>query len=251
MSFRILFSNLGYARGIDGSLWQHICRFNRHFYCSVPLQQQALSQARDIIRAEKPDLCCFVEIDQGSYHSAYFNQVKFLLDGDYRYFDVAEKYGPNSWLGRMPLHIGKSSAFMAKREFPFERRYFSSGSKRLIHHVDLPGGVSLFFTHFSLNGKIRARQFREMRALVQEKDRPVIIMADFNILRGFPELAPLLEGTGLKVMNRDKDYTFTLHRKAWVLDLCLCSESLVPALSLQIIPQPFSDHAALLVTGEW
>jgi endonuclease/exonuclease/phosphatase family metal-dependent hydrolase len=251
MAFKILFSNIGYARGIDGSLWQHICRFNRHFYCSIPLQQKVLIQVRDIMHAEKPDLCCFVEVDQGSYHSDNFNQINFLRDDDYRYFDVAEKYGPNSWLGRMPLHIGKSSAFVARQELAFERRYFSSGSKRLIHEVSLPDGIRLFFTHFSLHQKVRARQFREMRKLVEERKGPVIVLADFNIMRGFSELGPLLQGTDLKVLNRETDYTFTLHRMNWALDLCLYSAPLDGKLSLQIVPQPFSDHAALLVKGNW
>jgi endonuclease/exonuclease/phosphatase family metal-dependent hydrolase len=251
MAFRILFSNIGYARGIDGTLWQHICRFSRHFYCSVPLQQQVLSQLKDIIAAENPDLCCFVEIDSGSYHSAYFNQIRFLADSHYGFFDIADKYGPHSRLGSLPLHIGKSSAFMAKQPLPFEHRYFSSGSKRLIHHVDLPGGVSLFFTHFSLQARTRKRQFEEMKNLIRERRSPVIILADFNVLRGFSELDPLLDGTDLRVLNREGDPTFRLHRKAWALDLCLCSEDIAEKLSLQIVPQPFSDHAALLVQGNW
>jgi endonuclease/exonuclease/phosphatase family metal-dependent hydrolase len=251
MAFKILFSNVGYARGIDGTLWQHLCRFNRHFYTSVPLQQQVLTQLKNIVHAEKPDLCCFVEIDSGSYHSANFNQIGFLLDEDYRYSDVADKYGPNSWLGRMPLHIGKSSAFMARHDLPFERRYFSHGSKRLIHQVELPSGVSLFFTHFSLQKRVRERQFSEMRRLVKARDRPVIILADFNIMHGFSELKPLLREMDLAVLNKDTEYTFTLSRKSWVLDLCICSESIADRLRLQIVPQPFSDHAALLVRGDW
>lgn len=247
MGFRMLFSNIGYARGIDGTLWQHISRATRHLYCSVPLQQAVLLQLKGIVTTETPDICCFVEIDEGSIHSARFNQLGYLLDDDYRFFDCADKYGPNSWIGRMPLHIGKSSAFMAKRELPFERLYFSKGSKRLIHKVVLPQDIVLYFTHFSLQRKIRHKQFEELKKLMAADPRPVILMADFNIMHGFKELAPLLGGTDLRVLNKETDHTFQIHRSKHTLDLCLCSESLVDRLQLKIIPQPFSDHAALLV----
>lgn len=247
MGFKVFFSNIGYARGIDGSLWQHICRFNRHFYCSVPLQQEVLLQLKGIIDAEQPDLCCFVELDQGSPHSAGFNQLDFLVDGIYKHFDFADKYGPDSWMGRMPFALGRSSAFMAREKVEFEHRYFSHGSKRLIHQVELPDNVSLYFTHFSLSAKTRHRQLAEMRKIVEEETGPVIIMADFNIMNGFGELKPLIEGTDLQVLNKETDPTFMLYRYYRALDLCICSKSLVDKMTLRIIPQPFSDHAALLV----
>lgn len=247
MGFRILFSNMGYARGIDGTLWQHITRFSRHFYCGASVQQEALLQLKGIIRTENPDLCCFVEIDQGSLHSAYFSQMDFLLDGDYRHFDCAEKYGPGSWIGRMPLHIGKSNGFMAKESLKSGRVYFTHGSKRLIHKVELPQNIPLYFTHFSLHRQTRLKQFQEMRKLVQEDGRPFILLADFNIMHGFSELQPLLESTGFCVLNKETDTTFLLHRSFRALDLCICSDSLLDRLKLKVIPQPFSDHAALLV----
>ncbi|HYD18678.1 MAG TPA: endonuclease/exonuclease/phosphatase family protein [Patescibacteria group bacterium] len=251
MSFKILFSNIGYARGIDGTLWQHVGRFNRHFYCPVPLQQEVLMQVKGIVKNARPDICCFVEIDQGSMHSARFNQLTFLMDDDYRFFDIADKYGPGNWLAKLPLHTGKSSAFMSRTELPFDKHYFSKGSKRLIHKVAIPGGVTLFFTHFSLQRKVRLHQFQELRKLVEQQDGPVIVLADFNIMHGFKELQPLLENSDLIVLNDEHNPTFRLHRTEKALDLCICSKSLREKLDLKIIQQPFSDHAALLVEGNW
>ncbi len=251
MGYKILFSNVGYAKGIDGTLWQHVSRFHRHFYCSVPLQQEVLNQLRNIIGENKPDLCCFVELDEGSAHSARFNQFDFLREKDYSCHEIADKYGPNSWIGRMPLHIGKGNAFMAREKLVFKRLYFRNGSKRLIHEITLPRDVKLYFTHFSLNHGTRMKQLKEMNTIVREEKNPVIIMADFNILRGFKELSPLLDGTDLKVLNKETDHTFMLHHRKHTLDLCICSEQLASKMSLQIIPQPFSDHAAILAEGEW
>lgn len=247
MAYTILFSNIGYAKGIDGSLKQHVFRFGRHFYAGRSVQEQVLSQLKSIIALESPDLCCFVEIDQGSIHSAYVNQIRHLLDDDYRFYDIYDKYGENSFWSRLPLHKGKSNAFMAKTEIEFKRLYFEHGTKRLIYALDLPGNIRLFFAHFSLQKEVRIRQFEEVRRLVDEVPGEVMIMADFNIMEGFSELDVLLEKSGLKILNNEKEFTFTFHRRQLVLDLCLCSEALVARSGLEIIKQPYSDHAALLV----
>lgn len=247
MSYRILFSNIGYAKGIDGSLRHHLGLFGRHFYCALPVQEQVLGQMKAVINEEKPDLCCFVEIDQGSLHAARYNQIEALIDREYRYHDIAGKYGQQSWLARMPLHEGKSNAFIAKHKTPYKRLYFSHGTKRLIYRIALPGGIYVFFAHFSLQKRIRALQLSEMRKLVDQTEGEVIVLADFNVMSGFGELSPLLEGSGLTILNNEEDYTFTFHNLSLALDLCICSKSIARRTGLKIIPQPFSDHAALLV----
>lgn len=247
MPYRILFSNIGYAKGIDGSLRHHVERFGRHFYCTLPVQEQVLGQIKGVIDVEKPDLCCFVEIDQGSLHSARFNQIEALMDSEYRYHDIAGKYGQRSWLSRMPLHEGKSNAFLARHDTAFERLYFAHGTKRLVYRLAVPGDISVFFAHFSLKKKVRAMQFQEMRRLIEDTPGEAIVLADFNVMTGFSELFPLLKGSGLALLNREDEHTFTFHKFNLALDLCICSESLLEKTGLKIIPQPFSDHAALLL----
>lgn len=247
MTKKIFFSNIGYARGIDGSLWQHIAGAHRHLYCSIPAQQQVLMQLKSIITQENPDICCLVEIDRGSIHSGRFNQIEYLMDDDYRHHDIADKYGDNSLLGEMPLFQGKCNAFLSRENVAFQRLYFKHGSKRLIYSIELPDNIQLFFAHFSLQRAVRAKQFDELRNIVKTHGGETIILADFNIMNGFSELDALRQGTDLQIVNTDSDYTFTFHNMRKVLDLCLCSESLMDRLNLRIIPQPFSDHAALLV----
>lgn len=244
---RILFSNIGYAKGIDGSLEQHVRLFGRHFYAPLLHQQQVLGQLKSIISREDPDICCFVEVDSGSLHSANYNQLEALLDEKYPVHDVAGKYGDDSWLSRAIFHKGKSNAFVSKTKLDFERRYFTHGTKRLIYHLKLPGQVDLFFAHFSLERKVRVRQFAEMQALVKACKGEVIILADFNIMYGFSELAPLLKDTGLCVLNKENEYTFMFHKHELTLDLCLCSPRLAERAQLRVIDQPFSDHDALLL----
>lgn len=246
MSYKILFSNIGYAKGMNGSLWQHLAYFPRHFYTTHIVQRRVLEQLKQIIEAEDPDLCCFVEIDQGSIYMGRFDQIALLKDTRYKFHDISDKYGPKNLIGRMPFHKGKSNAFVAKTNLVFERRYFAHGSKKLLYSIVLPGDVVLFFAHFSLSRKVRLKQFDELKKKLSDNQK-IILLGDFNIMHGFAELDPLLLDTNLQLINRYNEPTFRFYRTHHVLDLCLCSKELIGKLSLKVIPQPFSDHAALLV----
>ncbi|MGE3770642.1 MAG: endonuclease/exonuclease/phosphatase family protein [Bdellovibrionales bacterium] len=247
MKHRILFSNVGYAKGIDGSLTQHVMRFGRHFYCPVPVQQQVLGQLKAIIHDQKPDICCFVEVDSGSFTSSYFNHLQYMTDEAYPFSDIADKYGEKSRLGRLPLFSGKSNGFLARENYAFDRIYFAHGAKRLMYRLRVSEDTTIFFGHFSLKYRIRQKQLEEMNSYVRATKGNVIVLADFNILNGLAELTPLLNETNLRIMNDESKHTFRFYNRQHVLDVCLCSEGLLPHAQLHIIPQPFSDHAALLL----
>lgn len=244
---KILFSNLGYARGIDGSLWHHVSRFGRHFYCPVPPQQLVLSQLKEIITREEPDLCCFVEIDQGARHSSHFNQMEALRDETYSHNDISNKYGTDHWFSRLPFHGSKCNGFLARNEYNFEKLFFRVGRKRLIYRIILPGGIAVYFAHFSLKAPVRVKQFEELQDILLHDGRPSIVLADFNIFKGFSEIDSLLKNTDMRLLNREGEYTFTFHKKRHILDLCLASADIAERVDLKIIPQPFSDHAALFL----
>jgi endonuclease/exonuclease/phosphatase family metal-dependent hydrolase len=247
MTQKILFSNIGYAKGIDGTLWQHISRAGRYLYCSVPTQTLVLNQLKALIKQESPDLCCFVEIDTGSMGTGYLNQVQFMLDEDYKFFDVANKYSRDNWRQHMPLSKGRSSAFISKQELVFDRMYFTHGTKRLMYRVVLPNNVHVFFAHFSLDRKIRVRQFKEVRSLIEQCPGDAVLLADFNIMYGFSELEPLIKDSNLRVLSKEEDHTFLFHDRRLALDLCICSAQLLDRIALKVVDQPFSDHQALLV----
>jgi endonuclease/exonuclease/phosphatase family metal-dependent hydrolase len=244
---RILFSNLGYATGINGTLRQHAGKAFRHAFQTKAMQHRTLAKFRAIMMHEDPDLCCLVELDQGSIHSAYFNQITALVCPQYPVFDIADKYGPNSRTSQLLFHRGKSNGFLAKSPQSFERLYFEQGTKRLIYKIALSTSLTLFFAHFSLKRQIRAGQFLEMRRLAEETCGDVLMFGDFNTLTGLGELAPLLDRNFLHLLNPSDKPTFRFHRWQHTLDLCLCSPSLLSACSLAVIDQSFSDHAALLL----
>lgn len=246
--YRILFSNIGYARGIDGTLVQHVKGFHRNFYTSRYHQEKILGQVRDIIDCCHPDLCCFVEVDQGSWSSAYLNHLDHISDDHYPVFDIADKYGDASYLNYIPFHKGKSNGFLSKNDVKFERLYLPYGSKRLIYKMHLPNNIVLYFLHFSLNKKTRAKQFSYMNGLIRDEKKPAMVMADFNIFTGFNELKILMMNTDLEIMNDEDHHTFLFYKRELALDLCLCSRSIIDKAELDIIDQPFSDHQALLVS---
>ncbi len=241
----ILFGNLGYARGINGDLAQHVRYMHRHFYISKACQKQALCKVREIIAKENPDLCCFAEIDQGSFPSSGFNQLEALINEDHCHFDIENKYGLSSRLRQFFMTKGKSLAFIAKHPFAFEKLYFANGTKRLIYRVALSENVTLFFAHFSLSKAARKKQILEARKLMLDTQGEVIFLGDFNILSGMEELTPLLADEF--VLLNDTRPTFKFHKRELVLDLCISTPGIADQAKLSIVPVPCSDHDALLL----
>ena len=81
---KVLFANLGYARGIGGSLGDHARYAYRYIWCPRRTQREAITGLKRLIRREDPELCCLVEIDRGSVNSAFLNQMDQLVDETWR-----------------------------------------------------------------------------------------------------------------------------------------------------------------------
>jgi len=248
MSFSILMSNLGYLRGINGCLAHHFRYAYRHIYCPRDVQEACIKQVIALIEQEQPDICCFVEIDKGSATTAKFNQLEALVSERYAFFDIENKYGPLSRLRALPLTKGKSNGFLAQRKMPYEKIFFTHGTKRLIYKISVAPGVTLFFAHFSLKKIKRKYQIEQTRELIKQTPGEIILLGDFNIHSGFGELAPLLHDNNLVLMNQEGTPTFRFHNLRLPLDLCICSQGIAKRAALKIIPQPYSDHEALLLT---
>lgn len=245
--YKILMGNLGYMRGINGALSQHLRYAHRHFYCSGAVQEKSLKLLSELIAQHDPDLCCFVEIDKGSSDSRHFNQLERLVNAKYPFSDIENKYGEGSRLRTFGLTKGKSNAFLSKRALPFQKIYFEHGVKRLIYRMQLAHDLTLFFAHFSLKEKVRVQQLRHARRLMDETPGESILLGDFNILTGFRELEPLTGDGSITLLNDADTPTFFFHKRKLVLDLCLATPGIAKRATLHVVPQPYSDHAALLL----
>lgn len=244
---KILFMNLGYARGISGSLMHHIRYAHRHLYCVPSVQKQSLNLFSGLMREEKPDIACLVEIDRGSFGTAQFNQVEHLLDNIYFFSDIENKYAQNSLLRSFGPTAGKSNAFIARKKYDFEKLSFACGVKRLVYKIKLDNELTLFFAHFSLNKTTRARQIIEAREQFRKTPGEVLFLGDFNVLSGLHEIEPILENGRRILLNRDSEPTFLFHKRKLVLDLGISTPELAARTHLRVVPQTYSDHAALIL----
>lgn len=250
MLHRILVSNLGYARDIDGSILRHLKHGLRHFRTSVFVQKNALDAYRQIIKDANPHLCCLIEVDTGSFTSGWFNQFSYLEDSAYILRDVVSKYAVDRQHHHLSAFHGKCNGIMANRLYAYERLYLACGSKRLLYRIVLEEGLTLFFTHLSLHRSIRLQQLKELRVFADKEKGDVLIAGDFNILAGVDELSVLCGDKKYRILNNPEEGTFTLFGKHYLLDVCIANCSAQSHFSVKVIDQPFSDHDALLVTVE-
>jgi hypothetical protein len=135
-----------------------------------------------------PDVCCLIELDQGFLHSGYFNQIEVLISARYLNYNIADNYGPESRFSDLICHRGKSNGFLSKVPLHFTYQYFQHGTKRLVYRLQLTQSLALFFGHFSLNRRTRAKQMLEVREFLFGEAGEVIVFEDLNILTGLERL---------------------------------------------------------------
>ena len=246
-NMKILFMNLGYGRGIDGSLQHHIIYAHRNLYCSTAVQKQSLDQLRDLIARENPDIACFVEIDGGSFGTAGLNQMTHLLNDVYTFADIENKYGRGSFWRSFGPTAGKSNGFLAKQKLAFEKLHFTCGMKRLVYGLRVDARLTIFFAHFALKKEVRARQILEATDMMRRTEGETLFLGDFNTLTGLHEMEPMLDGGRYILLNRHDEPTFQFHKRKLVLDLAVATSELAKHIDLRVLPQGFSDHAALVL----
>jgi endonuclease/exonuclease/phosphatase family metal-dependent hydrolase len=246
-SHTVMMSNIGYARDIDGSLAAHIVKSYRHLWCPPSVQRRVLRQVKETILQQQADICCMLEVETGRPSLLATNQHQLLMDEEYCFGDAENKYLESSRLRQFPFTYGKSNGFIARRDYAYQKLFFRRGTKRLIYRVQLEEGVSLYFTHFSLNAHVRKDQLAELFDLADQSPDDVILMGDFNILGGLDEVIPLLAARDMTLLNQPDISTFIFHHQHMLLDLCICSDALLPRAKLEVIPQDYSDHAALVL----
>jgi endonuclease/exonuclease/phosphatase family metal-dependent hydrolase len=246
-SIRVLMSNIAYARGMSGSLFDQVLRAYRHVHCRRAVQLNVVQQIRGVVEAARPDVIGFVEIERGRASGRAFHQLHAILDGKYPVWDIANKYFKGPRGHGIPFLGRNCNAFCAKRPIPFERVYLPMGMKRLAYQIALTPRLTLFFTHLALRFKVRVRQIEWLRGLIDATPGDHVVMGDFNVFTGLDELKPLVDGSKLVLMNDPFAPTHRFHKRHRVLDLCLVSERLRRRAELEVIPQGYSDHAALLL----
>jgi endonuclease/exonuclease/phosphatase family metal-dependent hydrolase len=85
----------------------------------------------------------------------------------------------------------------------------------------------------------------ELKELLQERPH-AILCGDFNI-QSLDELDPLLENTGLRLINDAEDHTFPAHRPRRTIDLFLCSAHIDVGSTRTLFGPKESDHLPVLL----
>lgn len=238
---RIIYANLGYLREIDGSLAHHIRRAHHHVFTPRAAQLRSLALVKNTLRELRPDLSCFVEIDQGSLTNGFFDQFPTLREDHHLTGTIDNKYSATRKYPRLSISRGKSNAFLSSRTVDFTRRYLDHGKKRLVYDIDIEG-IRVMVAHCALVKRTRALQFQQIAGWIAERDVPTIVVGDFNAMSGAGELAPLLRCGRLVHANRLLGPTFRFGPWRASLDTCLISRELEKHCRIEILDQPFSDH---------
>ncbi len=238
---RIVYANLGYLREIDGSFGHHIRRAHHHLFTPRKAQMRSLALVKQALERLKPDLSCFVEIDQGSLTNGFFDQFPVLREDHHLTGTIDNKYSATRRYRRLSISRGKSNAFLANRTVDFARRYLDHGKKRLVYDIDIDG-IRVLVVHCALMRRTRAMQYAQIAEWIAERDVPSIVVGDFNAMSGESELAPLLHDGRLIHANRLLGPTFRFGPWRASLDTCLVSAELEADCRIEILDQPFSDH---------
>ncbi|KQT57443.1 MULTISPECIES: endonuclease/exonuclease/phosphatase family protein [unclassified Aureimonas] len=243
---RIVYANLGYSREINGSIGHHLRRAHHHVFTPKAAQMRSLGFVKEKLRALKPDLSCFVEIDQGSLTNGFLDQLPVLREEHHQFARIDNKYSATPKFGRLSVSKGKSNAFLASQPVACTARYLDDGTKRLVYDIEIQG-LRVMVVHCSLRAGVRARQFEQMAGWIDERDVPTMLVGDFNLFKGASELAPLLRRGNLYHANSASGPTFRFGPYRANLDSCLLSPSLQERASIDVIDQPFSDHQMLKI----
>ncbi len=246
---KILFYNLGYGRGINGSVSSYVKRGASIVYHRADSQRKVLNQVVELVQEQQPDIFAFAEIGLGSFRNQNISQHEYLTANLLRVSKdlSASKYGV-SWLGSLPFHVGNGNGVISFTDATISKHYLTLGRKKLILAVQTPE-ATIFTLHLPLVQKHRAEQLRELVHLVNQCATDVIVCGDFNIFKGLEELREFQFATNLKLSSQ-RHKTFPSHKPRLELDTFLyrfSSPDIQPVH--RVLPVSLSDHLPIIL--EW
>ncbi len=238
---RLLIYNIAYGTGNPGGEAKRLLTAHRY------LRASRLHFRRIIrfIRHRKPDMVGLIETDSGSFRTAGESQPAKLAElflGRELLAESICKYGPRSWLSKLPYLSSQTNALLsASPDREAKRHYLPCGAKRLVLELEC-GGITVFLVHLSLRAACRAKQLAALAELLP-RDRPAVLAGDFNTFRGEGELADFLGKTGMRPAGRAP--TYPGWKPAKQLDYILVSEE-VEVTDFEAPDIRLSDHLPLI-----
>jgi endonuclease/exonuclease/phosphatase family metal-dependent hydrolase len=248
---RLICYNIEYCEGMVGKWYQYLY-FWRNLFPPKGLDQRIVESLKTL----KPDILALLETDIGSPRAEKDEVKYFKRKLHMRSFADMVKYPFHGllWpLKYMPILNKQANALISRYKFTDVKYHFlHNGMKRLVIEatVHCPKKVTLLLAHLSLGTKTRDEQIKELVGIVNSIKNPVILMGDFNTLRGEKEIATLLRHTHLKdsfkLHPNSEKFTFPAWHPNRRLDYVLVSKE-INVSRYEVLKYEFSDHLPLFV----
>ena len=197
----------------------------------------------EVVLEQAPDILCLQEVHQRLPQSRFVDQPGRLQKalGLPVVFQANLRLGVGNYglavVSRYPVNTVQNHLLPSVRE------------QRGVLQVNLTtptGPLTIFCTHWGLNGAERERQGARLAELVRDAPGPVLVCGDFNEDAAAPGLTRLMSQTGLEDADAaEKRLTYPADTPAAQIDYILFS----PALTLQsVFPvETFaSDHLPIV-----
>lgn len=238
---KIMFYNIAYGTGLNGSWTQYLSCTWRFFWLPI----RARKRIAETLKREKPDVVCLVEVDGGSFRNRFRCQAKQLADKLLLPFYYSQtKYRRWSIWRFMSLVRKQNDAVLSKIRGEVRRHELNFGMDKLVLEY-IVEGLSIFTVHLAvLSERVRKNQLRELADILKNCPRPHLVCGDFNIHNGLDELRDFVRSTGLKRLI--KKPTFPSFSPTRYLDLFFASPG-VRIKRAGIINVNYSDHLPVWV----
>lgn len=194
----------------------------------------------EAVRAHGPDIVCFQEVHQRLPWSGLIDQPRRLV----RLLGMPVVFQRNLDFGVGGYGIAIASAFPVletKRHLlPSDKEQRGALEVRL--EVPAVGALTVFCTHWGLNGDERAAQAAALAERVNAAPGPVIVCGDLNEGPDAPAVSALLAGTGLRDADAEQNRpTFPAGSPSGRIDYVLYTKGL-HLTSIEIDSSLASDH---------
>ena len=241
---KIIFYNIAYGTGLNGSWRQYLLKLRRFVW--LPFFQT--HKIAKLLKKQRADVLCLVEVDGGSYRNRFMCQTKKLAKKlDLNFWHTKSKYHPKSLFNYLPYIRKRNDSIISSKKGEIRCHYLNSGMKKLVQEF-IVDNISIFTVHLAvLQKKIRKMQLEELGEILKKCQRPFILCGDFNIFKGLEEISFLINSNNLQLVQTSATFPSVKPKKH--LDLFLVSND-INVKDSGILNSKYSDHLPIWITIE-
>lgn len=225
MQLKLLTYNIRHGLGIDGKV--------------------DLSRVLGVLQITAADIIGLNEVDKYQKRSGFQNQARWLAKKLKMYYRFAPAYG--RFVGQMGNAILSRYPILTSRI----TRLTSIGEQRvaLEAHIGLEKTyLTCICTHLGLSSKERMAQVQELEELINQAEKPLVLMGDFNASPTNPEIT-VLSRTLKDAMEGQEKPTFPASNPKERIDYVFISDNCA-IINADAIESEASDHLPVVAAVE-